>query len=364
MVIGIDARAATGEPAGKGRYVLEIIQHLAKLSTNHTFRLYTRAIASLGKLPNNFSWRVVEGRGPTWHHRTARLANRECDVYLSTTSYLTPQLLRIPYALVIHDLVAFKEFAVPQRRARAIERATLRRAARRAGAILVNSETTARDLSVLDGALAGRITVTPLAAEAVFRVRQTMKVKSAVKRRYDLSDSFILSTGTLEPRKNLERLIRAYGALPPALRDKYQLVLAGKRGWAYEPIFATITEHELTDRVRYLDFVPDEELSVLYSACSVFCYPSLYEGFGLPVLEALQCGAPVITSNTSSLPEVGGEAARYINPTSVKSIREALAKLLRSPAQRAKLARLGPRQAKRFSWRETAQRTLEVLDAL
>jgi glycosyltransferase involved in cell wall biosynthesis len=170
---------------------------------------------------------------------------------------------------------------------------------------------------------------------------------------------YVLAVGTLEPRKNLPRLIEAFAGLPPKLRGRFDLRLAGARGWDMAKLEATLERHR--EFVRPLGFVADADLPALYREATLFCYPSLHEGFGLPVLEALQSGTPVVTSRTSSLPEVGGDAVRYVDQLDVSSIQQALAELLADDFMRRELARRGPVQAARFSWRRTAEETLEEI---
>ena len=169
----------------------------------------------------------------------------------------------------------------------------------------------------------------------------------------------MLSVGTLEPRKNLQRLIAAHRSLPDELRQAHPLVLVGPKGWEIDEV---LRRHRAD--VQLLGFVDDDDLAALYSLCTVFAYPSLYEGFGLPVLEALQSGAPVITSRMSSLPEVAGDAARYVDPRAEGEIAAALRELLESPTAREELARGGPERAARFSWDRTAGETLAILERL
>lgn len=359
MTIGIDVREAAGRPAGKGRYVFEIVSHLAKHHSPHHFRLYTKDIPDLGKLPNNFSWRVVRERGLGWHRQVAKLANRECDLYFATTSYLTCQFLRIPYVLVVYDLVSFKDFATPQPKAKLIERYALRRAAKRAKRILTISKATADDLASMYPDVQTKIAVTPLAADARFRAGYSSKEQGGVKKKYRLPEEFILCTGTIEPRKNLTRLIKAYQALPKRGREGRPLVLVGQQGWQSKEVFSLIEDDP---DIHYLDFVSDQDLGKLYAAALVFCYPSLYEGFGLPVLEAMQSGTPVITSNVSSLPEVGGEAVCYVDPHRESAITQALLSLLRSPAKRKSLRAKGLTRAKSFSWDKTVALTSQAFD--
>ena len=168
----------------------------------------------------------------------------------------------------------------------------------------------------------------------------------------------MLAAGTLEPRKNLLRLIRAHAALPPELGRAHPLLIVGPRGWEEEEIMGAAAGGE---NVRLAGFVPDADLAGLYAGCSVFCYPSLYEGFGLPVLEAMAAGAAVLTSNVSSLPEVGGDAVAYVDPRDETAIARALEVLLQSPDERARLAERARRRAAEFSWERVAEAILDEL---
>ena len=170
----------------------------------------------------------------------------------------------------------------------------------------------------------------------------------------------MLAVGTLEPRKNLPRLVAGYSALPRALQDAHSLVVVGARGWDTGPTLAAL--RSLGDRCLLLGHVSDATLAELYRRCAVFCYPSLGEGFGLPVLEAMAAGAAVLTSNLSSLPEVGGDAVEYVDPVSVESIAAGLERLLASPQRRAALGARALERAGKFSWERTAALTLAALE--
>jgi alpha-1,3-rhamnosyl/mannosyltransferase len=365
LTIGIDARAAAEEPAGRGRVVRELVAALAARSDPHAYRLYCRtaeAVEGIGDLDGRFTWVAVGHPDPLWHAATARRANRECDVFLSTNSYLTAWLLRIPTAVVVYDLIPFVPGAHAQSRAARIERATLGRAVKRADALLCISEATRRDLVARRPAAAGKAAVVPLAAHPRFARRRSEDELAEVRARLGLPESFVLSVGTLEPRKNLARLVEAYAGLPDETRGAHPLVLAGPRGWEIDDLLARLAARE--GDVRVLGFVQDEDLAALYALCTVFAYPSLYEGFGLPVLEALAAGAPTVTSSVSSLPEVGGDAAIYVDPHDVGEIRGALRELLGSPERRAQLAARGRERAAGYSWDRTAGATLDALEAI
>jgi alpha-1,3-rhamnosyl/mannosyltransferase len=339
--LGIDARAAAEVPAGRGRFVRELLSALAKREDDHRYVLYGRR--RWGDLDERFRWELADTPDPLWNVRVGLTAHHESEVFFSVNSYLTAWFTPVPTALNVFDLIAWEAPESAQRRAARIERATIRPALRRAAHVFCNSQSTLDDLRRRFPAAAEKASVVPLAA---------FDRTPAGIEKFGLNRPFVLFTGTLEPRKNLLRLIEA-------LPDDALLVAVGPRGWDDERIL-----QQAGDRIRFLGNVSDEELAGLYRQCTVFCYPSLYEGFGLPVLEALQAGAPVITSNVSSLPEVAGDAARYVDPRSVEQIRSALAELLASEGARETLRERGRAQAARFSWERTADEILAQLVAI
>jgi glycosyltransferase involved in cell wall biosynthesis len=345
---GIDARAAADVPAGRGRVVREVLAALAQLDGDERYVLYCRRPAAL-ELDERFEWRVVDRPDPLWHVDTARRASRECAAFLSTNSYLTAWFTRVPCAVIVYDLVPFVPGAEAQQRAARIEKATIDVGARRARALVCISDATRRDLVARVPSSAPRAIVVALAAAAIFGAPGS--ARRVIERPY------VLAAGTLEPRKNLERLLDAWAQLAPALRDAHELVLVGPTGWEA----GAILDRARSGGVRLTGYVPDEELAALYHGCEVFCYPSLYEGFGLPVLEAMHSGAPVITSNVSSLPEVAGDAAVLVDPRSVDAIRDALARLLADPHERGRLREAGRARAAMFSWERTATELRDVL---
>jgi glycosyltransferase involved in cell wall biosynthesis len=358
LTIGIDARAAAEVPAGRGRFVRELLLALRARPEPHRYRLYVRTRWT-APLDERFTQVEIELPDPLWHVAAARRAEG-CDVFLSTNSYLTAWLLRPPCAVFVHDLIAFRPDARPQRRAALIERATIRPAVRRAARLICNSRATERDLVERLPRASGRTAVVPLAAGDRFADPPDVSQIRAATRRCGVEGGFVLAAGTLEPRKNLVRLIEAHGRLPERLAAAYPLLVVGPTGWDQAEIAAAAADRE--EFVRLAGFVSEEELAALYAGCTVFCYPSLYEGFGLPVLEAMQAGAPTITSNVSSLPEVGGDAVAYVEPRDVDSIRSALERLLTAPEERNELAERGRARARAFSWDRTAAGILEQLE--
>ena len=353
LTIGIDARAAVEVPAGRGRLVRELLRALARRDERHTYVCYARERWD-EPLDERFQWRLIGAGDPWWHLRAARDAGRRCDVFLSSNSYLTVWFLRVPAVPIVYDLVPFHRGMKPNRRSEVIERVTLGFALRRSARVLAISQATADDLVEHFPRARGLVDVTPLG------------VAPALAARHDDAQAklpdpgFVLAVGTLEPRKNLPRLVDAYRGLPGDLQDAHPLVVVGELGWDTSETLAKL--RSLGERAQLLGYVSDGELAELYRRCGVFCYPSLGEGFGLPVLEAMAAGAPVVTSDVSSLPEVGGDAVEYADPLDATSIAGALERVLRSPERRAELAARGRARAGEFSWERTAQLTLRALE--
>jgi glycosyltransferase involved in cell wall biosynthesis len=363
MVIGLDARAAAEVPAGRGRFVRELLSALSERDDEHRYLLYCRRPWEAIDLDDRFEWVAIGLPDPIWHVAAALRANRGCDAFLSTNSYLTAWMLRVPTAVVVYDLVAFMPEMRPQARAARIERATIGPAVRRARRLLCISAATESDLIERFPRATGKTAVVPLAADDRFGAHHQEARLAAVARRHGVEPhGYVLATGTLEPRKNLLRLIRAHSALPDDLRDRYPLLIVGPRGWEADEILAAAGGSE--GSARLAGFVSDEDLASLYAACAIFAYPSLYEGFGLPVLEAMAAGAAVLTSNLSSLPEVAGDAAVFVDPLAEDNITAMLESLLLSPDKRATLARHGRVHAASFSWERVAQGILGELESI
>jgi glycosyltransferase involved in cell wall biosynthesis len=360
LTIGIDARSATEVGAGRGRVVRELLRALAvREHDNNRYVLYARQRwtdpALEGAPEGRFNWRLSEARNPFWHLLAARAASRECDVFLSANSYLTTWFASIPTVPIVFDLVTFEPAMQPNRVSAVIERIALPPAVRRASGFLAISQATADALTKRFPAAAGRTTV------ALLGVTPTLSEGLDGEEAATLpGPGFVLSVGTLEPRKNLPRLVAAYRELDGELRRAHPLVVVGAVGWQTGETLEAL--RSLGDDCVMLGRVSDAALAELYRRCAVFCYPSLGEGFGLPVLEAMAAGGAVLTSSTSSLPEVGGEAVAYADPYDVQEISGQLGSLLRSPERRAQLGALGRERAKEFSWERFAEITLEALE--
>lgn len=305
-------------------------------------------------------WRRI-----AWEQSVLAAASRKLDL-LHGMAFATPLAAACPTVVTVHDL-SFLRFPEAFRRAnRAYLSAFTKLSVRRAARVIVGAESTRRDVIELAGARPERVVTVPYGVTDAFSPAAA-EASADFRRRKGLPDQFILFLGTLEPRKNIGRLIEAYALLRERERPKSvpKLIIAGGKGWFYENLFALVTALGLGEDVLFTGYVPGDELVWWYRAALMFVFPSRFEGFGLPVLEALACGAPTITSNVSSLPEVAGDAALLVDPEDTEGLVSAMTRLLHEPELRAALSQAGPRQAKQFPWSRTAAETAAVYrDAL
>jgi glycosyltransferase involved in cell wall biosynthesis len=358
--IAVDARAAAEVPAGRGRYVRELLRGLSGIDADHEYVLYARERWAETPEDPRFRWRTPRAPGLSWPLVAGREMSRSAGVGLACTSYAMTAPWRIPGAAIVWDFSPFDP-SLRAPRGSTLERLTLPIALRRCDSLIAISQATRSELEQRFPRARGKTTVAHPAADERFTA-ETSSLDAEVLRRHALSRPFVLVTGTLEPRKNLPRLIEAFAGLEPQLRGGWTLVLAGAAGWETDATFASVAEHR--DLVRTLGFVPDEDLRALYRLADVFCYVSLYEGFGIPVLEAMQSGTAVLTSSVSSMPEVGGDAVRYADPSDVLDIRRGLGELLADPLLRDSSAAAGLQRARGFEWGKTARTVLDVLEQL
>ncbi len=278
------------------------------------------------------------------------------------TEHLLLPLSSIATVMTVHDLVFERYPQYHKVLNYRFLKASMPLFCRRAQAIIAVSESTKRDLVALYGVPAAKVTVIPEAAAPRFAPQEPQRVES-VRRALGLPPRYVLSVGTIEPRKNLSRLL---GAMGPLFQDDLVdgLVLVGRRGWLYEGFFAELEASPWRDRVILPGFVDDEDLPAVYAGAALTACPSLYEGFGLPVLEAMACGSPVCASDASSLPEVGGEAAAYFAPEDVDAMSACLRAVLEDDALRAQMAQAGLARAAQFSWARVARETADLYDTV
>jgi len=277
------------------------------------------------------------------------------------TNYAAPRTRRVPLVLTVHDLalLRFPELGTPGLR-RLIARVP--RAAHAARRVIADSETTARDLRELIGVPAERIRVVHLGCDPRFQPVPDSSQRRAALARYGIAEPYLLHVGTIEPRKNLPLLVRAYARLRAQRGVPPRLVLAGERGWGYEALRRELDAHGPTLAIDVVGRIATADLPAVYSGADLFVYPSLYEGFGLPVLEAMACGTPVVTSDAGSLSEVVGDAARCVDPRAADALAAVLGELLDDEAQRRTLSERGRARAAHFTWERCARETFAVYE--
>ncbi len=365
MLIGIDAsRAVVARPTGTENYSVQIIRGLVRAGAGHRFRLYLREPAPPGLLPDGPQVEhVVLGPRRLWTHvgLSREMWRRPPDV-LFVPAHVVPLWHPPATVVTIHDL-GYRFFPRQHTRlARLYLDASTRFSTRVARRVIADSLATARDLEREYGVPAGRIRVVYPGLDPAM-ARASEAAQEEVRERYHLPGRFVLYVGTIQPRKNLARLIEAFARLPGDLAG-VDLVLAGQIGWLAGEIIATVRRLGLEARVHFPGYVPQGDLPALLSAAECFVMPSLYEGFGLPVLEAMACGTPVVCSAASSLPEVAADAALLVGPHDTSGWAEAMGRVLDDPALAASLSARGLARARRFTWTAAAQATMEVYSAL
>jgi len=287
---------------------------------------------------------------------------RKNPVDVLHVQFTSPPFVPCPVVVSIHDL-SFEH--LPQtfkRRSRTQLRLTVRRSARKAARIIAPSEYVRQDLISTYGLPQEFVSTIPLSAAESFRPVSDTTELQRVRDIYGIDGDYILTVGSIQPRKNLGRLLASYSCLRRAQPDSKlpKLVLVGKRAWLYDETLRAINEHGLLDSIILTGYVPQGDLPALYSGAVCFVYPSYFEGFGLPPLEAMKCGAPVIVGNRTSLPEVVGDAALMVDPFDIESLASAIGHVVWNKAVREELRVKGLAQARTFDWRETARRTLDV----
>lgn len=362
MKIAIDVRSASGEKAGKGWYTFNIVRHLLQMDQANQYLLYSKdGVAGLDGF-KNAEMRLIKGGGFAWHLRTARdIKKEQCDVFFAPSSYIIPALLpsSIKTVIAVHDLVAFLFPDIHQKKAVFVEKLFFKMALRKAAHICAVSENTRRDLVEQFGVDSGRITTVYCGADEGFKPLEKDSLRGFAEQT-NLPEKFFLAVGTLEPRKNYLNLIRAF----KHVHHEYphcHLVIVGKHGWDYEEIYELINKFYLGTHVHLLGYLSGKSLVGLYNLAAALVFPSYYEGFGMPVLEAMQCGCPVIASYSSSMPEVSGEAALLVNPESVDQITGAMMQVLKNEELREKLHGKGLLQARKFSWEKSAEKLKKIL---
>jgi glycosyltransferase involved in cell wall biosynthesis len=373
MRIGVDITAAVTQGGGIGRYTRELIYALIKADKENEYHLFSARQPAVLPVPDP----VPAGENIRYHQAPlnerwlyrlwyrlrlplpVQLLTGSLDLFHSPDFVLPPVRGGIPTILTVHDLsfvhfpdtftpalVNYLNKVVPW----SVERATH---------ILADSQATKDDLMNIWQVGAEKVTVLYSGVSGRFRPVTDKKQLAAVRQKYGLGSApFLVSVSTLQPRKNFQMLIRAFK--PVADQQPHNLVIAGGKGWLYEEMLAEVEKQGLAGRVKFIGFVADSDLPALYSEASLMVFPSLYEGFGLPLLEAMACGIPVLSSNSSCLPEVVGEAAVQLSPTDQEAWSQMMNGLLADSGRRARMVAAGFLQARKFTWKKAAVQLLGI----
>jgi glycosyltransferase involved in cell wall biosynthesis len=363
MRVAIDARKL--HDFGIGTYIRNLLRHLARTDQDTEFVLLCGE-ADLGvaaQLGPNF--RAVLEPSPNYSLReqvhVPWVLRRERPNVYHAPHYVLPAGVRCPSVVTIHDCIhlMFPQY-LPNRMAYAYARAQMWSAARRSNYILTVSEASKRDILHLFNVAPEKIVVVYNAIDSHFSVTPSDEAVARVRERYQLDHRFVLYVGNIKPHKNLVRLIEAFDELRRGELDDLKLLIIGDQISKLPALRRAVHRHKIHKHVRFLGYLADDQLAILYRLASVFAFPSLYEGFGLPPLEAMASGTPVVTSNVSSLPEVVGGAAVLVDPYDVDAIVDGLRRVLTNPTLAAEMRQKGIERAREFSWERSVAKTWGV----
>ena len=375
MKLVIDYTPAVRQTAGIGRIIRGQIEALVQNNPGYDLSLFVTGTVAANQRANAplplHTFPIISERDLTriWHRlnipfpRVEWLTGGAIDLF-HATDFVLPPVSAKRKLVTVHDLafMRYPEAAMPS--LHRYLNVVVPRSIDRADHLVADSHHTAQDLEELWPHLAGRISVVQGAVDHSFFRRVTdPKTLHETRRKYALDDRpFLLGLSTLQPRKNFPRLIRAFHASRQGAKLPHQLVIGGKQGWLFDEIFTTVRELGLEKDVHFPGFIADSDLPALYSAAEFFAYPSLYEGFGLPIIESLACGTPVLTADNSCLPEAGGDGAIYVDAESVESIADGITRLATQPDLRARLADAGEAHARAFTWQRSLHHLLDAYE--
>lgn len=355
------ARSLAGHSSGPRRYVRNIISALLAIDHENEYVIYYDSDSSLDKNPLVEEKIVKMPTKMLWDHIGIPMSVKADAIdVLFCPKNIIPPLVKCKTVITILDLgyVAGNYYPFIDSLYMNIG---MRYSTRKANAVIAISNSTKSDLVSYFGVKPGKIHAIHLAADESYRLLNDKILLDGIRNKYELPSSFILSVASLHRRKNLPNLIKAFSILKKQMRIEHKLVLIGAPSWKYVEIIREMEVLSAAGDIIWLQSIPEEDLSAVYNLADVLVYPSLYEGFGLPVLEAMACGCPVVCSNTSSLPEVAGNAALLVDPMNVSDIADGVYRVLSDKNLRDDLKDKGLRRASQFSWEKTARETLRVI---
>jgi glycosyltransferase involved in cell wall biosynthesis len=375
MRVAIDYTAAIHQAAGIGRFVRCLVQALAEIDHNNEYLLVyadpPRGVQPLLPQAPNFTGRRIplsdRALAAVWHRLNmpipVELITGPVDIFHSP-DFVLPPVRRGVKVLTVHDLAFLLRPECADAKLREYLEKAVPRSVARADFIMADSVNTQDDLICLLGVPLNKVQVVPGGVESRFKPVEDPALLDGMRRRMSGGAPFILSVGMIEPRKNLIRLIEGFELLKTRYHAPHRLVLVGKRGWLSDGIYQRAKSSPVAKEILFPGYVADDDLPLLYSSAELFAYPSLYEGFGLPPLEAMACGTPVVSSSSSSLPEVVGGAAIMVDPEDSEGLAEAMANALANTVLRRQMIAAGIEQSGRFTWKASAEKLLQIYKRL
>jgi len=368
--IAIDAHSVGAGLGGNETYATNLIEALADIDSVNRYTLYVTKKEAVERFANR--WPNVHLRLTLPHTPlvripltlTVELRRRPVDIL--HVQYTSPPFTPCPVVNTIHDL-SFEHLPETfKRRSWRQMRLTIRRSAQSAAHILTDCDFARDDILKTYGIAPERVTAVPLAAAVRFSPVRDERELDRVRNKYGINGKYILTVGSIQPRKNIPRLIRAYSMLcrERNLEPLPKLVVVGKRGWLYEDTLATAESSTVRDRIILTGYVDDKDLPALYSAASCFVYPSYFEGFGIPPLEAMRCGTPTITGDRTCFPEIIGDAGLMVDPFDEQAIKLGIVRVLTEQTLRDELIEKGLKRANSYDWLKTARQTLDVYESV
>lgn len=368
MKIAVDFREASRpNKTGKGWYTYNLMQAVLEQDSQNEYIFYIDSAATphaeFQKF-KNITWRQINRRSIFWHLAVLRdLKKLTPDLFFATTSFIIPALApkTLKTIIIVHDLVAFL-FPNHNKKAIFIEKMTLKFALKKAAAIITISENTKHDLINHFKKIASVPISVPAAASEKFYQMPLAEIKN-FRSAHNLPERFLLGVGTLEPRKNFVTLIDAFAQVVQEFPN-LKLIIIGGKGWKYKQIFDRVRHQDIKDKVIFSGYVGENDLAGYYNCAEIFIFPSLYEGFGIPPLEAMKSGCPVIASNKSSIPEVVSSGGLLVDPADTRGLTEAIKSILTSQDLREKLVAVGQHQSQKFSWKSSANKLQHLFEII
>ena len=364
MRIGVEANAYYKNIAGTGMYSRNIVNIWRKEGKEiFLFVNKRQSIMDLAKKKNIFT-RLLNGiKDILWMQIILPIVLKKNKIdILFCPAFISPMFSTCPTIVTIHDMSFLRYPETCDRLFGFYLKILLFLTKKRINIFLTDSDFSKKEIHRLLKVPQEKIKIVYAGCDKKFKIIKNLNKIRKVKKQYGINQRFILNVGTLEPRKNIITLIMAFDILKKKELIEHKLVLCGGKGWYYDNILRKIRELKIENEIIFTGYVPDDDLPLLYNAAELFVYPSLYEGFGLPVLEAMSCGCPVVTSNVSSLPEIVGNAGILVDPLDVEDLAQTMLKVLKDRDLRKDLVKRGLEQAKVFSWGKAAKETFKLLE--